>query len=498
MGTRTGFLDYRREPTPERPAALRLNDFHEIYLAHDEHALRRQGARCMDCGVPFCQADPGCPIDNLIPEWNDLVHRGLWREAYERLASTNNFPELTGRVCPAPCEDACVLGIADSPVAIKTIEQAIADRAFDEGWVQPRMPAARSGLRVAIIGSGPAGLAAADQLNQAGHLVTVFERDEHVGGLLTYGVPNMKLDKGIVQRRVDLLAAEGIRFETGTNVGVDLPARHLTTEYDALLLACGALQPRDLDLPGRHLQGIHPAMDYLRDATRSLLGPGDPGRDTLHAGGRHVLVIGGGDTGADCIATALRQRCTSLLNITRREREPVTRTPDHPWPGPPGTYILDYAHREGQAALGRDPREYGILPLEFVDDGHGHVRGVRVQRLRYTNAPDGRTTARTSGAPWILEADLVLLSIGYTAHDTPDIVRDLGLTTIDGRVSGLHDGHATARPGVFVAGDMRRGATLLVWAIAEGRAAAADLDRWLQRGGSLRASTGPAPAGETS
>lgn len=481
MGQHRGFLEYRRVSSPERPPGLRLNDFYEIYRSHDGEELSRQGGRCMDCGVPFCQADPGCPIDNLIPEWNDLVHRGRWREAYERLAETNNFPEFTGRVCPAPCEDACVLGIADSPVAIKSVEQAIADRAFAEGWVRPRPPRVRTGRTVAVIGSGPAGLAAADQLNQAGHRVTVFERDDRIGGLLTYGVPNMKLDKALVQRRVDLLAAEGVGFVVNANIGVDIPADRIARRFDAILLACGALQERDLDLPGLPLAGIHPAMDYLRGVTRSLLDSGfDDGR-FIDARGRQVVVIGGGDTGADCIATALRQRCAGILNITRREREPDTRDAEHPWPGPTGTYILDYAHTEGQAAVGRDPREYGVLPLEFVGDGGGRVAGVRVERLAWQESPGGAPVARRTGIVETLPADLVLLAVGFTAHDAPDVVAQLGVRTDHGRVPGESEGFATGVPGVFVAGDMRRGASLVVWAIAEGRSAAVEMDRFLSR-----------------
>jgi glutamate synthase (NADPH) small chain len=478
-GKHTGFLTDRRLPTPERPVALRLNDFSEIYMPHGADELRRQSGRCMDCGVPFCQAGPGCPIDNLIPEWNDLVHRGLWREAYNRLALTNNFPEITGRVCPAPCEHACVLGITDQPVAIKSIEQAIADRAFDEGWVRPRRPANRTGRRVAIIGSGPAGLAAADQLNRVGHLVTVFERDDRIGGLLTYGVPNMKLDKGIVQRRVDLLAAEGVAFRVNSNVGEDFAAACIASDFDAMLLACGALRQRDLDLPGRNLRGIHPAMDYLRGVTRGLLDQARADQQCIDAGGRHVVVIGGGDTGADCIATALRQGCAGILNITRRKREPRTRDADHPWPGPTGTYFLDYAHVEGHAFLGRDPRQYCVRPLEFVGDRAGHVRAVRVERTVWETGLGGTPGHRPNRSIEDIPAELVLLAVGFTSHDAPAIVRELGLRTVQGKVPGQAGGHATAAPGVYVAGDMRRGPSLLVWAMAEGRAAALEVTRFL-------------------
>jgi NAD(P)H-dependent glutamate synthase small subunit len=314
-----GFLDHPRKGIPERDARERVGDYREIYREEAEAELRDQGARCMDCGVPFCQADPGCPIDNLIPEWNDLVFRGRWREAYERLSRTNNFPEWTGRICPAPCEDACVLGIIEPPVTIKRIERAIIDRAFEEGWVVPMTPLRRTGKRVAIVGSGPGGLTAADQLNRAGHSVTVFERDDRIGGLLMYGVPNPKLEKELVDRRVELLAVEGIEFRTNVNVGVDFPAIRLREEYDAILLACGALRHRDLGVPGRELQGVHFAMEYLSGVTKSLLDSGFADGRFFDARDRDVIVIGGGDTGADCIATALRQGCRSLLNITRRE-----------------------------------------------------------------------------------------------------------------------------------------------------------------------------------
>jgi glutamate synthase (NADPH/NADH) small chain len=487
MGKRTGFMDYRRKPAPERNPKQRLNDFYEIYLAADEGELKRQGGRCMDCGVPFCQADTGCPIDNLIPEWNDLVWQGRWRDAYERLIATNNFPEWTGRICPAPCESACVLGITDPAVTIKSIECAIIDRAFDEGWVQPSPPGTRTGRRVAIVGSGPAGLAAADQLNKAGHHVTVFERDDRIGGLLMYGVPNMKLDKGNVQRRVDLLAAEGIEFVVNCNVGVDVDAAQLRRDYDAVLLACGALRGRDLPLPGRELQGIHFAMEYLHSVTRSLLDSGFADGRFIDAEGKHVIVIGGGDTGADCIGTALRQRCASLLNITRREREPTERDDQHPWPGPPGTYLLDYSHKEGEALFGRDPREYGILPLEYVGDENGHIRAIKVERLAWERDRHGQLEMRRTGDVVELPADLVFLAVGFTGHDAPELAYQLGVPNGGGVLPAEYGRFTTGADGVFVAGDMRRGASLIVWAIAEGRGAAREIDRYLMGVSTLEA-----------
>jgi glutamate synthase (NADPH) small chain len=487
MGKPTGFLEYERQPAPTRDPLVRLGDFYEIYSRGDDAELARQGARCMDCGTPFCQADTGCPIDNLIPEFNDLVHQGRWRDAYERLIATNNFPEFTGRICPAPCEDACVLGINEPAVTIKSVECAIIDRAFDEGWVQPRPPRLRTGKRVAVIGSGPAGLAAADQLNQVGHLVTVFERDDRIGGLLTYGVPNMKLDKKIVQRRVDLLAAEGVEFQTGVNVGVDLDVQSLRRDFDAILLACGALQGRDLNLPGRELRGVHMAMDYLTAVTRSLLDSDFSDGNFIDARGKHVIVIGGGDTGADCIGTALRQGCASLLNITRREREPDQRDDEHPWPGPAGTCLLDYSHKEGQAKFGRDPREYGVLPLQFVDDGHGHVKAVRIERLKWHRDDRGRWQREHTGVIEDLPADLVLLSVGFTGHDTPTLTEQFGVNCADGLVEADDGRFATNVPSTFVAGDMRRGASLIVWAIAEGRGAARAIDIYLMGQSSLPA-----------
>lgn len=480
MGKPTGFLEYERQPMKSRPAKVRLSDFYEIYARQDEHVLKEQGARCMDCGVPFCMADPGCPIDNLIPEWNDLIYHGKWREAYERLAKTNNFPEFTGRICPAPCEDACVLGITDPPVTIKSIECAIIDRAFEEGWVTPRPPRKRTGKRVAVVGSGPAGLAAADQLNKAGHHVAVYERDDRLGGLLMYGVPNMKLEKGLVDRRIGLLREEGVAFVTNANVGVNVDANELMRDHDAVLLACGALQGRDLDIPGRDLAGVHMAMEYLTLATKSLLDSNFTDGAFLDAADKDVIVIGGGDTGTDCIATALRQQCRSLLNITRREREPDHRDDEHPWPGPPGTFYIDYGHAEAAALFDRDPREYGILPKQFVDDGTGRVGAVRVSLLNWTRDADGRFVAdEVPGSERDLPAQLVLLAIGFTGHDAPGLTKQLGVSETRGTVDAPYGQYATNVEKVFACGDVRRGASLIVWAIAEGRGAARAIDQQL-------------------
>lgn len=493
MGQPNGFMQYERQPMPARDPLLRINDFHEIYARHDDQTLMDQGARCMDCGVPFCQSESGCPIDNQIPEWNDLIYRERWHEAYLRLTQTNNFPEFTGRICPAPCESACVLGINASPVTIKSIECSIIDRAFDEGWVLPNVPETRTGKTVAIVGSGPAGLAAADQLNKAGHHVTVYERDDRIGGLLMYGVPNMKLEKKLVERRVDLLRQAGITFITHANVGGsesdfgtgagpeirNVDPQRLVQDYDAVLLACGALKGRDLGgLPGRELKGVEKAMAFLWQNTKSLLDSDLADGNYLSAKDKHVVVIGGGDTGTDCIATAIRHGAASVTNITRREREPDDRDEDHPWPGPTGTFYVDYGHAEGSAQFERDPRRYGLLPKSFApsDSDPGRVGFVEVEKLDWQKV-DGRWSSKPTGAVERLPADLVLLSIGFTGHDTPALLEGFGLeTAADGSIATKEDGYRTGVDKVYAAGDVRRGASLIVWAIAEGRGAARAID----------------------
>lgn len=491
MGKITGFMEFERKPAKARPVEVRLNDFYEVYGPQDEETLRKQGSRCMDCGIPFCQSDYGCPVDNLIPEWNDLVYHGRWREAYENLLSTNNFPEWTGRICPAPCESACVLGINEPAVAIKSIEAAIIDHAWEEGWVVPRPPESRTGKKVAVVGSGPGGLAAADQLNKAGHTVTVYERDDRLGGLLMYGVPNMKLDKENVTRRIDLMRQEGVIFKTGVNVGVDIDAQKLREQSDAILLACGALQGRDLPIPGRDLGGVHMAMDYLTVSTRWLLDAGVPEGEALHeklaenspdicAKDKNVIVIGGGDTGTDCIGTALRQGCKSLINITRRVREPSKRDREHPWPGPLGTFLIDYGHAEGAAKFGRDPRKHEILPKEFVAGEQGELIGLKIVEMEWSRDAEGKKISREKpGSEQILPADMVLLSIGFIGHDAPGVVEALGVQTKRGCVVADSLSYATNAPGIYVAGDMRRGASLIVWAIAEGRKAAKQIDQYI-------------------
>ncbi len=481
MGKPTGFKEFDRKKVPWRLPIVRLADFGEVYTEPDESQLKEQAARCMDCGVPFCQSNSGCPIDNLIPEWNDLVYQGRWKDASERLHQTNNFPEFTGRVCPAPCEGACVLGITDPAVTIKNIENAIIDRAFAEGWVHAKPPAKRTGKTVAIVGSGPAGLAAADQLNKAGHEVTVYERADRIGGLLTYGIPNMKLDKDVVQRRLDLMAAEGIKFITGADVGNTLDAQQLLETNNALLLTTGATKPRDLPIPGRELSGIHFAMEFLTANTKSLLDSELKDAQFISAKGKKVVVIGGGDTGTDCIGTSLRHECGQLINFELMDRPPVERGVDNPWPQWPRIFRVDYGHEEAEAKFGKDPREYCVLSKKFVDDGQGRVKGILAVKVQWTMGEDGRLQMReVPGSEHLVEADLVLLAMGFLGPEQY-LVEKLGLQT-DNRsnYAAAHGDFATSINGVFAAGDCRRGQSLVVWAINEGRGAARAIDIFLQ------------------
>ncbi|MFW5941841.1 MAG: glutamate synthase subunit beta [Chloroflexota bacterium] len=482
-----GFMHYTRQAAPERPPAERVGDWQSLHLPMAPSSLQTQAARCMDCGIPFCHTGTelngmtsGCPVHNLIPEWNDLVYRGRWREAYERLAKTNNFPEFTGLVCPAPCEAACTLGIHDPPVTIKNIEHTIIERAFAEGWVRPNSPTRRTGKRVAVIGSGPAGLACADQLNRVGHVVTVFERADRIGGLLTYGIPNMKLEKGLVQRRVDLMAEAGVRFVTNTEVGEDCDANELLQAHDAAVLCTGASNPRDLDAPGRSLQGIHFAVDFLHANTRSLL-------DSNHEDGRYisaldkdVIVIGGGDTGTDCVATAIRHRCRSLVQFEIMAQPPAQRAPENPWPQWPRVHRLDYGQAEAAAVFGRDPRRYCIMTSRFHGDEQGRVKAVETVEVGWEEGSNGRRELKEipdSRRLW--PAQLVLLAMGFLGPEQP-LLRQLGVQS-DSRsnVQAAHDDYATNVPGVFAAGDARRGQSLVVWAINEGRGAAREVDRFL-------------------
>lgn len=477
MGKPTGFMEFQRETAPYRDAAKRQLDFKEIYTNHDEDRLTTQGSRCMDCGVPFCQSDNGCPIHNLIPEWNDLVYRGHWREALERLHKTNNFPEFTGRVCPAPCEGSCVLGITDPAVTIKNIEMAIIDRGFAEGWVVPQPPAIRSGKTVAVIGSGPAGLAAAAQLNKAGHSVTVYERADRVGGLLMYGIPNMKLDKAVVvERRVQLLRDEGVTFITGANVadGKDgsQDVRELAKDFDAVLLCTGATSPRDLPIDGRELNGVHFAMDFLTANTRSFLDSEHADGNYISAKDKHVIVIGGGDTGTDCIGTSLRHGCKSLVNFELFPKPPADRADNNPWPTWPRIYRVDYGHEEAAQKYGDDPRVYGISSAEFVGDGNGNLKAIRTVDVEMKN---GRIE-NIPGSEREWPCDLAFLALGFLGpeHGASDPLQ----VEYDERSNyqAEYGIYKTNVSNVFAAGDCRRGQSLVVRAINEGREAAREVD----------------------
>ncbi|HEX5419456.1 MAG TPA: glutamate synthase subunit beta [Gammaproteobacteria bacterium] len=482
MGKITGFMEYPKKSVPYREARERSRDFREIFTEPSEEHLKIQGARCMDCGVPFCQSATGCPVDNLIPEWNDLVYQGRWQEALERLHKTNNFPEFTGRTCPAPCEGACVLGITDPPVTIKNIENAIIDRGFAEGWVKPKTPKERTGKRIAIIGSGPAGLAAADQLIGAGHAVTVFERADRIGGLLMYGIPNMKLDKRVVERRVGVLRESGIEFVTNADVGRNVDPAQMRADFDAVLLATGATRPRDLEIPGRELAGVHFAMEFLTANTKSLLDSELKDGRYISAKDRNVIVIGGGDTGADCIGTALRHGCRNIVNLELLEQPPGQRAPGNPWPEWPKILRTDYAHEESIARFGADPRNYAIVSKQFV--GEGSVRSIETVRVRWQLNGARPQLIEIEGSVQRLDADLVLLAMGFLGPEHY-VSEALGVST-DARsnYAAEHGSFETNVPGVFAAGDCRRGQSLVVWAINEGRGAARSIDTYL-RGNSV-------------
>ncbi|MGI9290398.1 MAG: glutamate synthase subunit beta [Gammaproteobacteria bacterium] len=480
MGKPTGFMEYRRRPVPYRDEQERLGDYKEIYSDPNEDRLRRQGARCMDCGVPFCQSDDGCPIDNMIPEWNHLVYQGRWEEALERLHKTNNFPEFTGRVCPAPCEGSCVLGINNPAVTIKNLENAIIDRGFEEGWVKATAPVERSGKTVAVVGSGPAGLAAAEQMNRAGHTVTVYEREDRIGGLLMYGIPNMKLEKDLVDRRVDLMREAGITFVTSTDVGKDVTIEQLQKDFNAVLLATGATIPRDLPVPGRELKGIHFAMEFLTEHTRSMLDSKLENGNYISATGKKVVVIGGGDTGTDCIATSLRHGCESMVNLELMSQPPETRGDNNPWPEWPLIMRTDYGHEESIAKFGSDPRAFSIVTKSFIDDGNGNVKGLNTMLVEWKDSAGGRPEmVEVPGSEQVIEADLVLLAMGFLGPETY-VVEASGME-LDGRgnYQAEHGRFATSVEGVFAAGDCRRGQSLVVWGINEGRGAARAIDTYL-------------------
>ncbi len=489
MGKTTGFMEYKRQLPPDRAPAERIKDWLEIHLQLPEDELRRQGARCMDCGIPFCHSGEiingmasGCPLHNLIPDWNDMLYRGLWEQALDLLLQTNNFPEFTGRVCPAPCEGACTLGINEPPVTIKNNELAIIEKGFASGWMLPHKPAVLSGKKVAVVGSGPAGLACAAELNRLGHSVTVFERADRIGGLLMYGIPNMKLDKTIVQRRIKLMTAAGVKFVTNTEVGVDYPAEKLLQEFDASVLCGGATNPRDLPIEGRNLAGIHFAVDYLGANTKHLLDAPKDDAPFISAAGKDVIVIGGGDTGTDCVATALRQQCQSVVQFEILSRPPDERPPDNPWPQWPKIFRVDYGQEEAAAIAGRDPRHYDILTKEFTGDEHGRVKEAHTVQIEWIFPEDGSLPAfrEVPGTEKGWPVQLVLLSMGFLGPED-GLLKQLGVEQ-DARsnVKAAYGQFNTNVPGVFAAGDMRRGQSLVVWAIDEGRGAAKAVDRYLR------------------
>jgi glutamate synthase (NADPH) small chain len=487
MGKPTGFIEYPRQLPPELAPLERIRNWDEFHLPFAEAGLRQQGARCMDCGTPFCHTGvllagmaSGCPINNLIPEWNDLVYRGHWHEALRRLLKTNNFPEFTGRVCPAPCEGACVLGLIAPPVTIKNIECAIIDKAFTEGWVVPELPAQRTGKKVAVVGSGPAGLSCAAQLNQAGHAVTVFEREDRLGGLLMYGIPNMKLDKSVVQRRVDLMAKEGVTFLTQTEVGLAMPAEKLRRDFDAVMLCCGATKARDMSAEGRQLKGIHFAMEFLKANTKRLLGPAAQDGEILSAKDKDVVVIGGGDTGTDCVGTSIRHGCKSVVQLEILPRPADARPADNPWPQWPKIFRADYGQEEAAALWGEDPRKYRLTAKRFIGDKQGKIKAIQTVLVDWKKDDQGRFVPQEiPGTENKYPAQLVLLAMGFLGPED-HVLGQLGIER-DARSNAKADfgKFATNVKGVFAAGDMRRGQSLVVWAINEGRGAARECDRYL-------------------
>ena len=473
MGKSTGFKEFSRAVEPYRPSKERVLDFKEIYTDHDDEKLGVQAARCMDCGVPFCQSGEGCPVYNLIPEWNDLVYQNRWEEAFDRLMKTNNFPEVTGRVCPAVCEGACVLGITESPVAIKNLEFAIADKGFQNGWLKPNIPSFRTNKSIAIVGSGPAGLSAAQQLNSVGHSVSVYERADRVGGLMMYGIPNMKLEKSILDQRTEQMKTEGIKFFTNTDVGGEsdnsVSIKDLTNNNDILLLTTGATKPRDLPIPNREGIGVHFAMDFLRANTKSLLDSNHENGEFISAKGKNVIVIGGGDTGTDCIGTSLRHGCQSLINFEIMAEPPKERAENNPWPLFPRVHKVDYGHEESTELFGEDPRVYSISGKEFLRNKDGTLKGIKTVEV-------DSSFKEIEGTEKEWEADLILLAMGFLGPES--YVSEPLSVDLDERSNykAEHNVHQTSNPKVFAAGDCRRGQSLVVWAINEGRAAAREID----------------------
>jgi glutamate synthase (NADPH/NADH) small chain len=470
MGKPSGFIEFKRKKQPYRPIEERIRDWRQVMLPYPMEELQKQAARCMDCSVPFCHQ--GCPLGNIIPDWNDLVFRGHWRDAIERLHATNNFPEFTGTLCPAPCESSCVLDINDDPVTIRAIELAIIEHAFEEGWVQPEPPAARTGKKVAIVGSGPAGLAAAQQLNRAGHSVTIFERDDRIGGLLRYGIPEFKLEKRVLDRRLELMEKEDIRFRVNANIGIDISVEELRREYDTILLAGGASVPRDLKVPGRELRGIHFAMDYLTLLNRRCAGDVIPDEEFITANAKRVVIIGGGDTGADCLGTAHRQGALSVHQFELLPRPPDHRAPDNPWPLWPTILRTYSAHEEGAI------REYSISTTGFSGE-NGQVKKLHGHRVEMVREGGRSHFKPIPGTDFEMETDLVLLAMGFLGPERNGVFEQLGVKLTEHGNVWCDENWMTSVPGVFTAGDMQHGQSLIVWAIAEGRSSARGIDRFI-------------------
>ena len=479
MGKITGFMEHKREKQPYRDVEKRVKDWKQVMAPWPVAPLKEQASRCMDCGIPFCHE--GCPLGNLIPDWNDLVYRDQWLEAIERLHATNNFPEFTGTLCPAPCEGACVLGINDDPVTIKAVELSIIDKAWENGWIKPIITETRTGKKIAVIGSGPAGLAAAQQLCRAGHDVTVFERSDRIGGLLRYGIPEFKMEKNQLDRRLDQMLAEGVNFETNAHIGVDVSVKKLQKQFDAILLAGGASAPRDLPVAGRNLKGVHYAMDHLTLQNKRCEGDDVTESEFIDAKGKHVIIIGGGDTGADCLGTANRQGAASVHQLEIMPRPPSSRATDNPWPLWPQIYRVSSAHEEGVE------RVYSVSTKRFIDDGNGNVKELELIKVEMKNI-DGRISfAEMPGTEFRFPCDLALLAMGFTGPEKPGMLEQLGVNITERGNVGRDKDWMTSVPGVFTAGDMQRGQSLIVWAIAEGRSAARGIDKYLMGSSDLPA-----------